>query len=171
MRRIKKACWMIVEKALTWCVNPFLRARLLGWFGATIGKNVRVYEARFFNLDQGFRNLVLRDGVHVGSFCRLDLTDQIELGEKCTISPGVTVLTHSDPGEFHNSELVEHFPARSQPIAIGTSSWIGTGSVILCGVTVGDRVAIGANSVVNRDIPSDSVAAGNPCKEIRKLPS
>ena len=160
---------MILEKVLTWCVNPFLRARMLRWFGATVGKNVRVYEVRFFNLDQGFRNLILGDDVHVGAFCKLDLFNQIKLEEKCTVSPSVTILTHSDPGEYHGSELIRHFPTKSQPVTIGTSSWIGAGSVILCGVTVGNRVAIGANSLVNEDIPSDLVAAGIPCREIRKL--
>ena len=169
MRRIRKACWMIVEKVLAWCVNHFLRARLLGMLGATVGRNVRVYEARFFNLDRGFRNLVLGDDVHIGPFCKLDLTNQIRLDEKCTVSLSVTILTHADPGEYHDSELVKHFPTKSQPVTIGASSWIGAGSIILCGVTVGDRTAIGANSLVNENIPSDLVAAGNPCREIRKL--
>jgi maltose O-acetyltransferase len=169
MRRIKKALWMILEKILAWCVNPFLRARMLSWFGATVGKNVRVYEARFFNLDRGFKNLTLGDGVHVGPFCRLDLMDRIELGDKCTVSPSVTILTHSDPGQFHGSELLEYFPVKSEAVAIGSSSWIGAGSTILCGVVIGDRVAVGANSMVNKDIPSDTVAAGVPCKEVRKL--
>jgi acetyltransferase-like isoleucine patch superfamily enzyme len=169
MQRIKKALWMVVEKILTWCVNPFFRARVLRWLGASIGKNVRIYEARFFNLEQGFKNLKLGDDVHVGPFCRLDLMNKIELGDKCTISPAVTVLTHSDPGSSHGSELVEYFPLKSLPVTIGSSSWVGVGSTILCGVTIGDRVAIGANSLVNQSIPSDSVAAGIPCKKIREL--
>jgi maltose O-acetyltransferase len=169
MRRIRKAGWMILEKVLTWCVNPFLRARLLRWFGATVGENVRVYEARFFNLERGFRNLKLGDDVHIGPFCRFDLMNTIELSDKCTISPAVTILTHSDPGEYHGSELTDYFPVKSSPVSIGYSSWIGAGSTILCGVAVGDRVAVGANSLVNRNIASASVAAGAPCRELRAL--
>jgi acetyltransferase-like isoleucine patch superfamily enzyme len=160
---------MIVEKILTWCVNPFLRARILGWLGATVGQNVRVYEARFFNLERGFKNLELGDDVHIGPFCRLDLENTIEIGDKSTISPAVTILTHSDPGEYHGSELIDFFPAKTSPVTIGTSSWIGTGSTILCGVAIGDRVAIGANSLVNKDVASGTVASGTPCREFRKL--
>ena len=160
---------MFVEKMLAWSISPFLRARILRLCGASIGTNVRVNEARFFNLDNGFRNLEIGDDVHIGPFCRLDLTEKIKLGDKCTISPAVCILTHADPGEYHDSELVEHFPAKAAPVTIGSSSWVGAGTTVLCGVSVGDRVAIGANALVNKDIPSDSVAAGNPCEQIRKL--
>ena len=55
------------------------------------------------------------------------------------------------------------------PITIGEDCWLG-GNVTVCpGVTIGDRCVIGAGSVVTHDIPSDSLAAGNPCRVIRKL--
>ena len=54
-------------------------------------------------------------------------------------------------------------------ITIGKNCFIGCRSVILPGVTIGDNVIIGAGSIVNRDIPSNSVAAGNPCKVICSL--
>ena len=47
--------------------------------------------------------------------------------------------------------------------------WIGGNVVVLPGVTIGDNVVIGAGSVVNKDIPSNSVAVGNPCKVIKSL--
>lgn len=54
-----------------------------------------------------------------------------------------------------------------RPVHIGSGSWIGTGAVVLPGVTIGEHVAIGANAVVNRDIPPFSVAVGNPARVIR----
>ena len=57
----------------------------------------------------------------------------------------------------------------AKPVSIGEDVWIG-GSVVLCpGVTIGNRSVIGAGSVVTKDIPSDVLAAGNPCKVIRLL--
>ena len=50
-----------------------------------------------------------------------------------------------------------------------TPSWLGGGVTVCPGVTIGDRCIIGAGSVVVKDIPSDSIAVGNPCKVIRKL--
>ena len=55
-----------------------------------------------------------------------------------------------------------------KPIQIGNNVWIGMNSIVMRGVTIGDNVVIGANSVVTKDIPSNAVAAGNPCKVIRE---
>ena len=52
---------------------------------------------------------------------------------------------------------------------MGNNVWIGANVTILPGVTIGDDTVIGAGSVVNRDIPSGVVAAGNPCRVIRKI--
>ncbi|WP_105019273.1 DapH/DapD/GlmU-related protein [Nonlabens tegetincola] len=57
----------------------------------------------------------------------------------------------------------------TQPVVIGNNVWIGGNSVIFPGVTIGDKVTIGAGSVVNKDIPSNVLAMGNPCKIIKKL--
>ena len=60
---------------------------------------------------------------------------------------------------------------RCLPITIGNDCWLGAGVIICPGVTIGDRCVIGAGSVVVKDIPSDSMAVGNPAKVIKKLVS
>ncbi len=55
------------------------------------------------------------------------------------------------------------------PIKVGNDVWIGANVSVLPGVTIGDRTIIGAGSVVNRDIPSDVIAVGNPCRVVRKI--
>lgn len=55
------------------------------------------------------------------------------------------------------------------PVKIGNDVWIGGGATILPGVTIGDRCTIGAGAVVSRDIPSDTLAAGNPARPLRKI--
>lgn len=57
----------------------------------------------------------------------------------------------------------------ARPIRVGNNVWIGGNVAVLPGVTIGDNTVIGAGSVVNRDIPSGVIAAGNPCRVIRKL--
>lgn len=57
----------------------------------------------------------------------------------------------------------------AKPIVIGSNCWIATGVIICGGVTIGDNVVIGAGAVVTHDIPSGVLAAGVPCKVIRKL--
>lgn len=55
------------------------------------------------------------------------------------------------------------------PVHIGVNCWIGAGAIIMPGVTIGDNVVIGAGSVVTRDIPSNVVAVGNPCRVMREV--
>lgn len=55
------------------------------------------------------------------------------------------------------------------PITVGNNVWIGGNVVVLAGVTIGDNSVIGAGSVVNKDIPAGVIAAGNPCKVVRKI--
>ena len=55
------------------------------------------------------------------------------------------------------------------PVTVGDNVWIGGNTVILPGVTVGSNVVIGAGSVVSKDIPDNTIAAGNPCKVIREI--
>lgn len=57
----------------------------------------------------------------------------------------------------------------ARPIKVGDNVWIGAGVTVLPGVTIGDNVTIGAGSVVNRDIPANTVAAGVPCRVIKEL--
>ena len=75
---------------------------------------------------------------------------------------------------FLNQHPIDYLQRRKTvesafPIKIGEDCWLG-GNVTVCpGVTIGDRTVIGACSVVSHDIPSDCMAAGNPCKVIRQL--
>ena len=57
----------------------------------------------------------------------------------------------------------------ARPIKIGNNVWIGGNVTVISGVTIGDNVTIGAGSAVVKDIPSNSIAVGNPCKVIKKI--
>jgi acetyltransferase-like isoleucine patch superfamily enzyme len=57
----------------------------------------------------------------------------------------------------------------SKPIKVGNNVWIGGNVVVLPGVTIGTNVTIGAGSVVTKDIPSNTIAYGNPCRVVKEL--
>lgn len=90
----------------------------------------------------------------------------IEIGERALLGPGVHLYaaTHTLDAETRRQGL-----EYALPITIGDDVWIGGGVIVLPGVTIGDRAAIGAGSVVTHDVPADTVAAGNPCRPLRRL--
>ncbi len=92
----------------------------------------------------------------------------VTIGDDCFIGPNVSIYT-----ACHSTDPVERNSRRewAQSVSIGNNVWIGGSVTILPGVTIGDNVTIGAGSVVTKDIPSNSIAVGNPCKVIKKLES
>ena len=118
-----------------------------------------------FHCDHG-NGLHLGEGVFVnynGTF--LDAGD-ITIGAHTLIGPNCSLYTPQHPIDY----LQRRKPVESAfPIKIADDCWLG-GNVTVCpGVTIGDRTVIGAGSVVTHDIPSDCMAAGNPCKVIKRL--
>lgn len=92
----------------------------------------------------------------------------IEIGDDIKITKGVTILTHGyDLCVLRN--VYNETIGSSGKVKIGNNIFIGMNSTILKGVSIGDNVIIGACSLVNKDIPSNCVAVGNPAKPIMSL--
>ena len=87
----------------------------------------------------------------------------IEIGDNVTFGPHVQVLAHD--ASMHN--VLGY--TKIGRVRIGNNVFIGAGSIVLPNVQIGDNSIVGAGSVVTKDIPDWSVAAGNPCRVIRKI--
>lgn len=118
-------------------------------------------------------NAVLEIGDHVGmsgariwASERITIGDHVHIGANCIIVDGDL---HSDDWRLRRVDAVKKVPYKTKPVAIGDDVWLGANVIVLKGVTIGERSIVGAGSVVTHDIPSDCIAAGNPCKEIRKI--
>lgn len=107
-------------------------------------------------------------GKNVYANFSLTLVDDahIYVGDYTKFGPGVIVATAGHP---ILPELREKAYQFNLPVHIGKCCWIGAGSVILPGVTIGDGSVIGAGSVVTKDIPAGVVAVGNPCRVLREI--
>lgn len=90
---------------------------------------------------------------------------EIIIGENCLIAP-FCYLIDNDHG-IEPGQLIREQPMLAAPIYIGNDVWLGAGSVVTKGVTIGDGAVIGARSVVTRDVPANAIVAGSPAKLIR----
>lgn len=108
----------------------------------------------------GGAKLVIGDNTYVNMNTTLYCRNKISIGSRTAISQNV-VIRDSD---VHKIIGVNN----NAPITIGDHCWIGTNVIILKGVTIGDNCVIGAGSVVTHDIPSNTVAVGNPAKVIKE---
>ena len=126
------------------------------------------------------------EAVHIEPDFWCDYGYRIEVGENFYANHGLVILDAAKVtfGEnvfiapqcgFHTAGHPIDFERRNQgleyawPITVGSNVWIGAGVQVMPGVTIGDNVVIGGGSVVVRDIPSNSVAVGNPCRVIREI--
>lgn len=99
---------------------------------------------------------------------------EIRIGNRVLIASNVQIYTASHP-VLPEERLVEDWKGRqntffrtyARPVDISDNVWIGGGCILLPGVTIGENSVIGAGSVVNRSVPADCVAAGNPCRVMR----
>jgi acetyltransferase-like isoleucine patch superfamily enzyme len=123
-----------------------------------------------FCIVRGKQFITLGEDVWIGYFTLIDGSGGLEIGSRVSISSGVHIYTHdsTDYRMFNlPKDVIEGTHIKRAPVKIGSNVQIGANSVILPGVTIGDNVIIGALSLVNKDIPSNSVAAGTPCKVIK----
>ncbi len=167
-----------LAKRWQWAATVCARAR-------RVGRGVHVYGPVYF---LGTRNVALgsRGNLYDNVLFETEAEGTITLGDRFTVNRGGLLSSHSCltigdnflMGEYASIRDSDHVfldcirPIREQgfdarPIRIGNDVWIGRGAVVLKGVTIGDGAVIGANSVVNRDIPGYQLWAGVPARFIR----
>ena len=98
-----------------------------------------------------------------------DYGSNISVGEGFFANFNLTVLDEAPVTIGDNCFIGPSRQEWAEPITIGHNVWIGGGVTVLPGVTIGDNVTIGAGSVVAKDIPSNCVAVGNPCRPVKWL--
>ena len=125
------------------------RVHIMPPFHCDYGRNIEVGEDFFANY-----NLVILD---VG---------KVKIGKNAQIAPNVAIYTAGHP--IHPDSRNSGYEY-GIPVTIGDNVWLGGNVCIMPGVTIGDNAVIGAGSVVTKDIPSNVIAAGNPCRVIRPI--
>jgi maltose O-acetyltransferase len=142
--------------------RPDQRARILA---ELFGRPTDAWIQPPFYCDYG-TNISLGSKVFFNFNCVVLDVMAVEIGDHVLFGPAVQIYAATHPVDAVERRSGKEF---ARPVRIGSDAWIGGGAVICPGVAIGDRAIIGAGSVVTRDIPSDVLAAGNPCRVIRRL--
>lgn len=139
------------------------RGKLIKQLFKSVGDNVYIEPP--FRCDYG-KNITIGHNFYANYDCIiLDVCDVI-IGNNVFFAPRVSLYSAAHPidAEIRNSKL-----EYGKKIVIGDNVWLGGNVIVNPGVTIGNNVVIGSGSVVTKDIPSDVIAVGNPCKVLRKI--
>lgn len=96
---------------------------------------------------------------------RMSAATGITIGDSCMMASSVYITDSDWHGIYDRLDYI----GATSPVTIGNNVWLGDSSIVCKGVTIGDNSIIGVGSVVTRDIPAYTIAAGNPAKVIKKL--
>ena len=160
---------------------------LLNWIdegSVTLSNRIKRFLAMYFPNSEIRRKFWLKTNVLLGEGTYLNpnitVVDNyqeneilLEIGDHCSIAPGVVFApysSHNNSKILRESGILKQYEQKEK-ISIGNDVWIGANCTFLPGVKVGNCCIIGANSLVNKDIPDFSLAYGNPVKVVKDLRS
>lgn len=112
------------------------------------------------------QNISIGEHVFLNVMCTILDGAEVHIGDHVMIGPAVQIYTaahdlRAEP-RIHGREV-------ARPISIEDNAWLGGGAILLPGVTVGRNAVVGAGAVVSRDVPANTVVAGNPARVIREI--
>jgi acetyltransferase-like isoleucine patch superfamily enzyme len=140
-------------------------AKFINLYGCEIGDETKI--GAFVEIQKNAR---------VGRRCKVSshtfICEGVTIEDQVFIGHGVTFINDTYPrATTESGDLQTEQDWRVETTLVRTGASIGSGSTILCGVTIGERAIVGAGSVVTRDVPPHAIVAGNPAKVLRSIDS
>jgi acetyltransferase-like isoleucine patch superfamily enzyme len=132
----------------------------------SIGDNSLIHRDCWFLLTMPSPKLSIGRNVNIGAYSIIAAKNHIEIGDFSVLAPYCYVIDHEHG--FAPDDLILNQNSIIKDVVIGRDCYLGAGTMVLAGSTIGDGAIIGARSVVKGDIPSGEVWAGNPARFIRK---
>ena len=142
--------------------DEILKTKILTELFGTVGQGISIEHN--FHCDLGY-NIHVGENFYAGFNCTILDMAEVKIGDNCLIAPNVGIYTaghHINPVDRHKSGF-------AKPIIIGNNVWIGGHCVIIGGVKIGDNSIIAAGSTVTKDVPKNSIFAGNPAKKLKDI--
>ncbi len=140
------------------------RAAMLPKLFAEVGEGCYIESPYFANW--GGHHVHLGRNIYANAGLKLVDDTHIYIGDYTMLGPNVVIATAAHPID---AGLRRKGLQYNKSVRIGKNCWLGAGVIVMPGVTIGDNVVIGAGSIVTKDIPSNVVAVGNPCRVLREV--
>lgn len=148
---------------------PPIRVLLLRLAGAKVGRDTIILDVGFVNVyHYGFSKVRIGKRCYLGDDVMIDARGGVTLEDDVTLSNRVAVISHINVG-YPEHPLQRYFPMKESKVVISKGVYVGTGAIILTGVTIGRESVVGAGAVVTKDIPTRAVAVGIPAKVIKSI--
>lgn len=158
--RVKSLCWEYNNL----CPDKINERKKL--IKKIVGKcGAKYFIEPFFQCDYGYNIEIGNNFYSNHNLVILDCA-KVKFGDNVFVAPNCGFYTACHPinADIRNTGL-----EYALPITVGNNVWIGGNVVVLAGVTIGDNVVIGAGSVVTKNIPSNVIAVGNPCRVLKEI--
>ena len=127
------------------------------WFGVYRHKDETVHP-----------HLVIGNGVYVGHYSCITTVDEVRIGNRCVLSDYVYISDHVHGYDPKSGPILQQQLNSKGPVVVGNDCFLGYRVTVLPGVTLGNNVVVGANSVVTSSFPSYTMIAGAPAREIKQ---
>jgi maltose O-acetyltransferase len=142
--------------------NEKIKTEILTELFGTVGKGISIEHN--FHCDLGY-NIHVGENFYAGFNCTILDMAEVRIGDNCLIAPNVGIYTAG-----HNINPIDrHKSGFAKPITIGNNVWIGGHCVIIGGIKIGDNSIIAAGSILTKDVPENTIFAGNPAKKIKDI--
>ena len=145
-----------------------------------LGKNVKIYNfVNLYGCEIGDNTKIgtfveIQKGAKIGANCKIQshtfICEGVTIEDNCFVSHNVTFINDLYPrSTTRDGKMQSEADWKCIPTLVKRGASIGSSATLLCGITVGENSIVGAGSVVTRDIPANSIVAGNPARLIRKI--
>ena len=165
---VLRARWYLRRATgLGWRVRVWGRPRINVWEGQLrVADRVRIVSTVATTAIDITGTLEIGERVFINYGCSISASELVRIGPRCSLGPHVMIMDNG----FHRlePERRDERPA-SRPVVLEENVWLGARVIVLPGVTIGAHSVIGAGSVVTRDVPPRSLAAGQPARVLRTL--